>query len=310
MSVINQTFKDWELLLINDGSNDGSVEIAKYWKGKDKRIKLFNHKENKNKGVSSSRNLGIKNAKGIWIAFLDADDIWLKNKLECQYESIINCDDHNMVLNYCRAKVIDENGDLIVHKQYARSYNPLYSYYGKGIVGLKKDAFKWAIKGGFDAPTSTVICKRELIVELGGFEEDMHFSEDALMWYRLIAKGNIYFINTPLSLYRVHKDQWNAAATNKLKIKRRFIGYERLLEISDNYQRGYISYLLVNKGFRILTRSNIGLPYFDLNQVKEYWLRLIRNPKILTKHKLMSLIVIISEIMILPTRILSKWINI
>lgn len=74
-SVLNQLFKDWELLLIDDGSTDGSGKICEEYASKDKRIKVF-HKENG--GVSSARNLGIDNSNGLWLTFIDSDD-WVEN---------------------------------------------------------------------------------------------------------------------------------------------------------------------------------------------------------------------------------------
>ena len=80
-SVINQTYKNWELFLINDGSSDNSLEIAvKYLN--DKRFKLISYK--KNRGPAYSRNLGIRRAQGEYICFLDSDDLWEKKKLKTQ----------------------------------------------------------------------------------------------------------------------------------------------------------------------------------------------------------------------------------
>lgn len=81
-SVQDQTYSNWELLLVNDVSTDKSVEIIKELQKKDKRIKLFNNRVNS--GAGPSRNRGIKEAKGQYLAFLDADDLWLKTKLAKQ----------------------------------------------------------------------------------------------------------------------------------------------------------------------------------------------------------------------------------
>ena len=84
VSVINQTFSEWELLIIDDCSTDNSLEIINFYEKKDKRIKKF--ALNKNQGVSTARNIGINNSSGDYLAFLDSDDIWNANKLEIQYE--------------------------------------------------------------------------------------------------------------------------------------------------------------------------------------------------------------------------------
>ena len=73
-SVLKQTYKNWELLIIDDGSSDKSMEIAEKYRDKDSRIKLLQNE--KNCGVVKTRNNGIKNANGRYIAFLDSDDLW------------------------------------------------------------------------------------------------------------------------------------------------------------------------------------------------------------------------------------------
>lgn len=77
-SVLNQTFTDFELLIIDDGSTDNTLEIAEQYAQRDRRIQVLSHV---NQGVSATRNRGVKIAKGKLIAFLDADDIWLNDKL-------------------------------------------------------------------------------------------------------------------------------------------------------------------------------------------------------------------------------------
>ena len=81
-TVLNQTYQNWELLLVDDCSSDDSIQIIKKYLKKDKRIKLF--KLSENSGAAIARNTGIDKAKGRYLAFLDADDLWVKNKLDLQ----------------------------------------------------------------------------------------------------------------------------------------------------------------------------------------------------------------------------------
>lgn len=86
-SVLSQTYKCWELLLVNDGSTDRSATIAARYAGeRPSQVRCLQHPDLKRHGISTSRNLGIANARGTYLAFLDSDDVWLANKLERQVE--------------------------------------------------------------------------------------------------------------------------------------------------------------------------------------------------------------------------------
>ena len=87
-SVLAQDYTDWELMLVDDGSTDGSRNIAQYWCERDARMHLLCHPGNRNCGSSASRNLAIAEASGELLALLDADDVWLPGKLRFQIENL------------------------------------------------------------------------------------------------------------------------------------------------------------------------------------------------------------------------------
>lgn len=95
-TVINQTYKNWELIIINDGSTDDTEAIARQYTLTDSRIKLINQE---NKKLSAARNIGIKAAVGDWVAFLDADDLWVADKLKKQIALINTKPDIGLVFS-------------------------------------------------------------------------------------------------------------------------------------------------------------------------------------------------------------------
>lgn len=107
-SIINQTYSNWELLITDDCSNDNTVEVIKKYILKDKRIKLFELKENSGSGVA--RNNSIKHAKGRYIAFCDSDDKWRYEKLEKQLNFLKS---KSLSFTFCSYDVTNENGDFI-----------------------------------------------------------------------------------------------------------------------------------------------------------------------------------------------------
>jgi glycosyltransferase involved in cell wall biosynthesis len=97
-SIENQTYRNWEIIFVDDGSYDNSTQIAKeFAKSSPDKIIYLEHDDHLNKGISSSRNLGIKYASGDFIAFLDADDVWLPNKLQEQVQILLHNPEVSMV---------------------------------------------------------------------------------------------------------------------------------------------------------------------------------------------------------------------
>ena len=107
-SVLVQTYQDWEMIIVDDVSPDNSNEIIEEYIKKDNRIKLI--KLEKNSGPAIARNRAIKEAKGRYIAFLDADDLWIPEKLEKQ---IVFMSENNLDLTYSSYKLIDEDNNSL-----------------------------------------------------------------------------------------------------------------------------------------------------------------------------------------------------
>lgn len=185
-SVLAQKYKDFEVIVVDDGSTDDTEERLRSYLGRVRYIKQ------KNQGVAAARNAGIRHAKGEYLCFLDSDDIWLPEKLSTQ---IAFADEHPQYgLIATEIQGIDEN---------------------KKQVGINKAA-KYSIRNGYVADdllfgnwiqTSTVMVPSHCLGTVGCFDEDVgQFGEDWLMWMRIAVRYPIYFLPEPLVLYRYHQE--------------------------------------------------------------------------------------------------------
>jgi glycosyltransferase involved in cell wall biosynthesis len=182
-SIINQSYKDWEVIVVNNFSVDNTIEIVEQFK--DSRIKLVNFRNN---GIiGASRNRGIILATGKWICFLDSDDFWYPNKLEATLQFLPRYD------------IIYHNLDI---------YDLDYKI--KGILRTrslkKRNTYKDLFFNGNALANSGVIVKRELIEKAGGFSEDKDIMtvEDYDLWLKIsLISSSFYCINTSLGGYLV-----------------------------------------------------------------------------------------------------------
>lgn len=181
-SVLNQTFTDFEVIIVNDGSTDSIVEWLTQLT--EPRIKLISQE---NQGLSKTRNAGIAQAQGEYIAFIDADDLWQPTKLEKQVQCLDSKSDAGLV--YTWTAYIDENGKSI--------YQPLMSN-AEGWV-LEKVIENDPMTNG-----SSAMVRRSCLDLVGGFDPEMGSASDRDMWIRLAVHYPFALIKEPLTLYRRH----------------------------------------------------------------------------------------------------------
>ena len=197
-SVLNQSFRIFEIILINDCSKDDTLKVLEKYveKNKDFNFRIFDLKENK--GVSFCRNLGWDNISGDYVAFLDSDDYWNENKLEVIVNAI---------------KLSD--ADFIGHN-YNEKYLSLKEYFIFNPKILQQISFyKLLLRNKFQ--TSCVILKRSLKER---FDESISHSEDYELFLRLTAKKyNVYFYNEALTY--LGRPQLSKGGLSEKKIKMR-----------------------------------------------------------------------------------------
>jgi len=182
-SVKEQSYKKWELIIVDDGSTDKSLEFIKTQARDDNRVKILRNSQNK--GVNYSRNKGIELSKGEWIAFLDSDDKWTRQKLEIQLKEA-EMGEKNFIFS-----------NIFIKK---RCYNPVLS-----ISKIPKKITFDDLKKRNIIPLSTVLIRRILINKQKFEREDLH--EDYIIWLKILSKGIIaYGIDKPLAIIRMRKD--------------------------------------------------------------------------------------------------------
>ena len=182
-SVYTQTYKPNEVIVIDDGSNDETSTIQKLFP-------YVKYIYQKNSGVSSARNLGIKNATNEWVAFLDSDDTWDEKKLQKQIEFHKN--NLNIFMSYTDEKWIRDNQEIKIPKKFRK--------YGGNI-------FERCLSHCIIAPSSAMIHKN-LFEEIGLFDESLEVCEDYDLWLRITCKNEIGLVDEKLiTKYAGHEDQ-------------------------------------------------------------------------------------------------------
>jgi glycosyltransferase involved in cell wall biosynthesis len=184
-SVIRQTYSDWRIILVNDGSSDETPAIGRVFQQQLGSKMLF--LEHENRGLSASRNIAMQHSTAPLLALLDADDIWLPNRLEASRR----CFENNQVgLSYGFVSLIDAGGNVL-HTQ-----NPQDQ--------LDEGSVSSAIyTRSINLPCPTISFRRECISEVGDFDEDMRASEDRDLWLRISLKYEVARIPEVIALYRV-----------------------------------------------------------------------------------------------------------
>ncbi len=193
-SVLAQTYENWELLLIDDGSSDNSVQIIKYYL-EDNRIKLLRNESNS--GIPTTRNKGIENSTGEFIALLDQDDEWLPHKLEKQVNRFLEIDD-SFGLIYSNVEVRTDQGILADQK---KEIEPEVSIQSNLELMLSRNLIT--------SPTAMV--KRKALEEVGLFDESIRWGgDDYDLWIRIAHKYKFDYIDEVLCIRHEHQQNYSA----------------------------------------------------------------------------------------------------
>jgi glycosyltransferase involved in cell wall biosynthesis len=188
-SVLAQTFSDLEVIVVDDGSSDGTGDFISRTYGD--RIRYFFQA---NQGPSAARNRGIEEARGVYIAFLDSDDFWEKEKLEWQFKAL------ERFGTECCACYTDTQ--LFNHQETRTLFQmAVDSYRHEGGVGVNHEILRLLVRpggAGMVVHLSSLLAHAEVIRKTGGFKRNLMYSEDSEFMFRLAMLTGFCYVNRPL----------------------------------------------------------------------------------------------------------------
>lgn len=220
-SVLSQTYKDIELIIVNDSENNFSElllireEIEKLTQNNRNRIKYIEH--DAPKGACAARNTGLEMAKGEYIAFLDDDDEWENRKLEKQLSVFENKKETNISFVYCGALFVYDNKEGVIEK-----FHPKYT---------SGNIFDKLLVDNFVLGASFPLIRTEYVRKIGGFDLRFPSCQDWDVWLQLSQLGEVYYVAEPLVKYHIHQGEQITK-----NYRKRVEGITRLL---DKYKAYY-----------------------------------------------------------------------
>jgi len=277
-SVFNQTFPDWELIVINDGSQDATLEILKSIQ--DPRLRVFSYP---NAGQATSRNRGISQACGEYISFIDADDLWTPDKLEAQLQ-VLQANPQAAVA-YSWTKCIDEVGQVSRRGSH---------------ISVTGDVYKNLLVVNFLENGSNPLIRRQALNEVGSFDESLTPAEDWDLWLRLAARYHFEVVSSPQILYRVSvksatANVWRLEAACLEVIERACTQAPESVEHLKKYSLGNTYKYLTYKAIEGPPERKKGLV-----AARFFWQAVRNDPALLRTKVLFKVLLKIAAITILP----------
>lgn len=267
-SVLNQTISDLEIIIINDGSNDSTLDVISGIL--DPRIQVFSYS---NSGVSVSRNRGVAKATSQYLTFLDADDLWTPNKLEEQLKALQS--NPQAAVAYSWTDWIDESDNFL---------RPGGHIIANGHV-LEQLFLRDFVESG-----SNPLIRRHALANVGGFEQSVSPVEDWDMWLRLAASYEFVTVPSVQILYRIAP---NSASFNVKKMEAGSLKViERAIAQSPELLQPLKREVLGNR-YKYLTLKAIeGTPeaWKGLTAAQFLWQAIVNDPTWLRRTQLMSIV--------------------
>lgn len=280
-SILNQSYNDVEILIVDDGSNDDTALIVEqYAQQHPQKIKFF---KKTRKGVGSARNYGLKAASGEYICFLDADDILLEYSLEARF---------NLLSSFPKFKVVfsdynfQTNSNLqqaiLSQKGFKEFFSPCVESINGNNFFFNKNFFYYALRfSPLPLHAGTIMLHKSITDEIGLFREDVSSSEDTDYWIRILKDREIAYIDSPLfcynNCYSDLSNQGEICYLNRIKIFKNYFFRSR-----DSIEKALLARKLMaayhGLAYHYMKHRKITLAFLSLLKNIFYKIQIYLNP--------------------------------
>lgn len=279
-SVLNQTYQNFEIIVVNDGSTDNSLEIVSSIAKEDKRVKVISQG---NQGVSAARNRAIANASNDYIAFLDADDLYHPRFLEVIF---------NLIQKYNSIEII--SAFITTNNEFKKINEIEYQEI------LKKDFFRFLIRYHPLLSSSSTILKKDLITNNNlKFDESLKFGEDTDFWNQCVRASNeekLLIIKTKLACYDLNESNTSITNRNLKPIKqtlffKTLVFKEPSILQGEKYFKSFYVYMYYIMYYKSIINSNLKqeiIQNFKNLEYRNYFIEFLLT-KVLTERNKMYL---------------------
>ena len=227
-SILNQTYNNWELIIVDDGSKDNSISIINDYVKKDEWIKLYTHENNSNKGLSETIKLALSKTQTEWVMFLEADDTIAPDYIEQKIKIIEENENVNFIFNDINILYEDETLIPIYEKYLSQLREQVKKI---GVPFKLIDLFRNKNCRCFVPTFSCVMLKKELFPtgESNTFKPPVGAWLDCWLYLQMVDKANCYFINKKLTNWRRHSESYINKPHQELKVISFLINEYKLL---------------------------------------------------------------------------------
>jgi glycosyltransferase involved in cell wall biosynthesis len=242
-SVIAQTYENWEMIIIDDGSTDSTFSIACTWASQDTRIKAFTQKNIGIFRLKESYNFALQQSTGKYVAVLECDDVWMPEKLQLQVDELEKKPECILSWGKAYLSAIDLSYNYYLAP---RNNEDISLFYNKPAgLFLKKFIYSTLI------PALTLVIRREALLEIGGFVQGYNLPlVDIPTTLELLMKGEFAYIDQPLGSWRIYPNQVTKTYTGQMTTSYHALIRDFMMRFPDDFEKHGLTKKMIDSHFR------------------------------------------------------------